>query len=326
MRKYNALLLSAMVLASIVLVSSCKDDDPPVPPNLSFESAETTAIESDANVLIELTLDKAAPEDITIEYTLSGTAIDRAKVSANAPFDYEIVSEYGEVTIAKGETTGSIEIDLASDLNLEDDETIILKIDNVSTDAVLITRDDESTVIITQEDGKGILLEWPGPSANGQADMDMILRYGSNTTTWGGILDGSVSESFEGSEFLFIPNAANDPAYGLSYVYYDGTLDPLEFTVTFADFVDGTFEAEANWDVYNGTYTIVNKNTWTDVSTTKVVQTFESLEGGGFTTPSEIMVPDAGSRAPSSGTITTTLKKGTPSKHTRAVLPSLLKK
>jgi hypothetical protein len=81
----------------------------------------------------------------------------------------------------------------------------------------------------------------------------------------------------------------------MSYVYYEGTLDPLEFEVVFADFVDGAFEAEANVESFTGTYTAANKNEWTDPNTTKVVQTFKKVSGE-FAEFSAIDVPASGSR------------------------------
>jgi hypothetical protein len=78
-------------------------------------------------------------------------------------------------------------------------------------------------------------------------------------------------------------------------VYYDGTLDPLEFDVVFIDFVDGDFEAEADTESFAGTYTAVNKNKWTDASTTKVVQTFKKVNGA-FAEFSAITPAATGSR------------------------------
>lgn len=298
MRKFSALLLSATILSAFGLfVSSCNDDEPPVPPKLSFAVSSLTAKESDDNLIIELVLDKAASESITIDYSLKGTALDEvAADAASANADYKIIGDYGQVDIKKGETTGTIEIDLYSDGDLElTDETIEISIDEVDSDQIEITREDDITITVKQEDGLIVLLEWPAPSASGQADMDIILRVGQNTTTWDGVLSGSAAGSVEGPEILFVPKAVTFPAYGLSYVYYDGTLDPLEFTATFIDFANGTPEAVGTRESFDVTYTAANKNKWTDVSTTIVVQTFLKT-GGAFASPSAVTVPLAGSR------------------------------
>ncbi len=302
MRKVSALLVSVTILLGFGLfVSSCDDDEPPVPPNLSFALKTLTAIESDANLLIEVVLDKPASEDITIDYSLGGTAIDDVTAGNTADPDYEIVGEYLEVEIKKGETKGIIEIDLYSDGLLEDDETIEISIEDVDSDQIEITRDDEIIITVEQEDGLIILLEWPAPTVDKTADMDIILRAGQTTTTWDGILNLSADGSFQGPEFVFVPKAAVFPAYGLSYVYYEGSLDPLTFTATFIDFANGAAEAVATRESFEATYTAANKNPWTSatINTTIVVQTFLKT-GGAFTSPSAITVPVTGSRIGSS--------------------------
>jgi hypothetical protein len=125
MRKFGTLLLSSTILSAfVVFVSSCDDDEPPVPPQLSFAVTNLTAKESDENLIIEVVLDKPAAESITIDYSLGGTALDEVAAGTTADPDYEIVGDHGEVEIDKGETVGTIEINLYSDGNLESDETI----------------------------------------------------------------------------------------------------------------------------------------------------------------------------------------------------------
>ena len=60
-----------------------------------------------------------------------------------APADYEVISDYLELEIPKGETIGIIELDLYSDSDFEDDETIELSIEEVDSEAIEITREDE---------------------------------------------------------------------------------------------------------------------------------------------------------------------------------------
>lgn len=311
MRKLSALLVSASILTGFgIFFTSCDDDEPPAKPKLSFETATLTVKESDADLIINVVLDKAATEDITIDYSISGTAVEYVTATANSVSpDYEITSELGEIEIDKGETTGTIEIDLYSDGFLEPtDETIEISIEDVDSDQIEITRDDDMVITVEQEDGLLVLLEWPDPSVTGQADMDLVLRVGQNTTTWQGVLDVSYDESFEGPEGIFIPKAYSFPAYGLSYVYYDGTLNPLEFTVTFADYTNKAFEAESGFDTFDVTYTTANINKWTSLSTTIVVQTLLKTNGV-FGTPSAVTVPPAGSRIGSSDSFIHTLNR-----------------
>ena len=300
MRKLSALFVSASILFGFGLFfTACDDDEPPVKPKLSFGVSTLTTKESDANLIIEIVLDKAASEDITIDYSLGGTAIDEITAGTTADPDYEVISDYLEVEIEKGETTGTIELDLYTDGIIEDDENIEISIEDVDSDQIEITRDDEINITLKQEDGMVVVLEWPAPTADKSADMDIILRVGQNTTTWDGVLNVAIEESFQGPEILFIPKAVSFPAFGLSYVYYDGTLDPLEFTATFIDYTNQTPEPVASRESFDVTYTALNKNKWTDISTTIVVQTMLKT-GEVFSTPSAVVVPAAGSRVSSS--------------------------
>jgi len=328
MRKLGALLLSSTILSAFVLfVSSCDDDEPPVKPKLSFGLSTLTAKESDGNLIIEVILDKPATEDITIDYALGGTAVDDVTAGTTADPDYEVVGDYLEVEIEEGETTGTIELDLYTDALLEEDETIEISIEDVDSDQIEITRDDEINITLLQEDGIVIALTWPAPAADKSADMDIILRVGQTTATLTSFLNVAAEASFQGPELMFVPTAATFPAYGLSYVYYDGNLDPLAFKVTFVDFVNGEFEAEATRESFEATYTAINKNKWTSatINTTIVVQTFLKT-GGAFTSPSVITVPGTGSRISTSDNIVTQLGKSSSKIEWARQFRTLLKK
>jgi hypothetical protein len=291
-------LLSALFVVGLAVgLPSCKEDEPPVPPKLSFEKEALDVKESDGEVEIKLILDKAASQDIEIKYKISGTAAEKRAAGTNAAFDYEITSDYLETEIEAGETEGVIKLTFYSDLSIENDETIEISIDEVD-EGIELTRDDEININLLQEDGMVILLEWPAETANGRADMDLLVRAGANTTTWDGVLTGSADGSFTGPEGAFLPFALEFAAYGLSYIYYDGTLEPLQFTVTFANFVNGDFEPEASHKVFNGTYSLQNINKWTQetVSTTQVVQTFLKADGKFGSFSNNITIPTSGSR------------------------------
>src|SRR5688572_17987424 len=112
MQKYT--LLSCSLCALVVLgigLSSCKDDEPFVKPNLSVSTDAFTVLENAGTVQVEFVLDRGAPGDITIEYSLSGTAI--------SPADYTIVGTEGEVQIANGQTSAVVQLQIVSDANYE---------------------------------------------------------------------------------------------------------------------------------------------------------------------------------------------------------------
>lgn len=318
MRKRSRFLLPLLlVVFMMVFIPSCKDDEPAPPAKLSFAESSITVNEVDDVIEIEIVLDKPVKEDITVEYSLGGTAID----VVNDGIDYEILSDYLEVDIDEGETTGIIEIQLYSDLDFDDSETIEIELESVDSEAVEITSDDDIEITIEQEDGLAIVLQWPTQTV----DMDLILRAGQNTTTWDGILGASF---YEFPELIFLPKIAEFPAYGLSYTYYDGTVDPLDFTVTFIDYADGTAEPAANQLSFTEHYTIANKNTWDDIATTKVVQTFVK-SGGAFTNFSPITIPTSGSRVESTSStsiLTATDKSIIMSNGAKIMLPRIKKR
>ncbi|MGC1243759.1 MAG: Calx-beta domain-containing protein [Chryseosolibacter sp.] len=269
---------------------------------LSFAAQTLTVDEAGDSVLVELLLDKPAPQDIVIGYTLSGTATDSLTAfTAKTNPDYYIDGKAGEVTFRAGETKAFIEVELYSDLIIEDGvpatdpfdpETIVITVSNPNG---IQMSDNTMEISLAQEDGLIVLLAWPAQKDTLKADMDIILRVGQTTSSWYGILTGAATESYQSPEFIFLPNAINYPAYGLSYVYYDGTFDTLDFEVVFIDLINSALEPEANALTYEARYTKVNKNKWNDASTTVVVQTFEK-SGDAFTTPSQIQVPTSGSR------------------------------
>ena len=78
-RTYPALLIISILTLAIssLILSSCKEDEPPTKPKLSFSEATKTINEADGKIEIKIKLDKGAFEDVTIAYELSGTALDK---------------------------------------------------------------------------------------------------------------------------------------------------------------------------------------------------------------------------------------------------------
>jgi len=320
MQKYN-LYLSALSLSALCLIfSSCKDDDePPVKPKLSFASSTLTVKESDGTIEIQVVLDKPASQDITVDYSLDGTAIDDITGGTTTPADYEVLSEYGEVEILKGETTGIIELDIYSDSDLEDDETIEISIEDVSSDEIEITRDDEITITVQQEDGLIVLLEWGVGDGETYTDVDMDLFLWAENTSSTLVQTGyigisgtnftSLRGSFSSPEYFFLPTAlAEDGTFGLSCTYYEGTVDPMNFEVSYIEIINND---DVSTVTKKGTYTAVNLNKWDDdaTGTDPVMIMAFAKTGADFTDFSEITVPGTGSRMGSPSEFPTDFKR-----------------
>jgi hypothetical protein len=134
--------------------------------------------------------------------------------------------------------------------------------------------------------------------------MDMFLWIGddvNNTDNMELFTLSALGRTTPKQEVIFIPDAifvpGADVAFGASYIYYGGTASPLNFDVTFSDYIDGVLEDEATADKFSATYTTSNINKW-DTQTGSVPaieQTFTMTDGvyGNF---SAVTVPTTGSR------------------------------
>lgn len=305
------LLMLYVLLVFSLAFSSCKDDEPEKF-NMTFSAATLTAKESDIEISVEIKLDKPAPSDITVKFKLSGTAYDDVRAEAEDDYaDYEVDGEYDKIVIKQGETTASIKLVPYSDDVIEDDETIIVTVTEVDNVNVIFDATQISTVTLKQEDGLIILLEWPESNiANKFVDMDMIVRIGETVNSYNGIITGSIYRSYEIEyEFCFIPKtyigtyfglSYTNTTYGISYTYYDGERDPLVFTSTFIDFIDGVAEPVSSRRVDTGNYTLANLNKWTEGASpaypTIIAQTFRNV-GGVYVEFSEITTPVSSSRS-----------------------------
>ena len=427
MKNFPAFILSITLVISLGFgFSSCKEDEPPAKPKLSFADTEITVNEDDGMLEVELVLDKAYSKDLRIEYELGGTASDQDVVgTANA--DYEVESDQGVVEIEAGETTGLIELNIYADAAFEDDETIEIAILDTNTDEIELTTDDEVVITVTnddeqltanftattatvnevdgteglfevavqldktatsavtieytlagtafdstfafgegipasyydyyingvtgevvvpagqstpnieiqlysdfryendetieitltgstaaqigtsnkmtitlkQQDGKVIALVWDEAHTN--VDMDMFLWIGEDLTTLDGVIATAIVPSTTvRQEIIFIPKAFTDgiteAAFGLSYVYYSGTANPMNFEAHFVDFAAGALEAEATRDIYAASYTLDNINAWDETEIDPaIVQTFRIVNGE-YVDITDITVPASGSR------------------------------
>lgn len=152
MKNFAALILSITLLLALGFgFSSCKDDEPPAKPKLSFAETEISVDEDDGILEVELKLDKPYSKDLRIEYELGGTASDQDVVGTTGA-DYEVVGDHGVVEIESGETTGVIKLDIYGDAGFEPDETIIVSIMDTNTDEIELTADDEAEVTIKNDD------------------------------------------------------------------------------------------------------------------------------------------------------------------------------
>jgi hypothetical protein len=159
MRNSYPITKSLLALAVVgVSLSACKDDDsePTARATVSFEKSTVSAGEGSGVITVNIVLDRAAAKDMTVSYTLAGTAVDKlTAASAGSAADYEIIGDHGEVEIKKGATSGTIEIQIVSDGTYEGNETIDIALDNVDIDNVDIADDNTVKVTILDDEDEG---------------------------------------------------------------------------------------------------------------------------------------------------------------------------
>jgi hypothetical protein len=266
----------------------------------SFAAATMTVNESDGSdglLAIAVQLDKAATQDVTISYTLGGTAIDSVTaIEKESTSDYYVnvqPEDLGKLVIPSGQTSANIEIQLYTDFEFEDDETIEITL-NANND-VQVGTNNKITITVEQQNGKLIALIWDDPAYT-DVDMDLVLWAGESVDQLGVLSLSANAGTTPKLEVVFIPSEVTDGTFGLSHNYYSGSADPLKFEVHFADYTDGVVEAEGTREIYTATYTAANKFPWFDNQEwPQVVQTFKIVDGA-FTDVTEITVPTSGSR------------------------------
>jgi hypothetical protein len=144
--------LAVFSAISVLYLSSCKDDDDPAPrAKVSFSSANITVNENQGSLPVTVELDRAAAEDVVVEYSISGTATRRTSTNT-ATADYEITGTIGEVKIPKGQTSATINIGILNANIYEEDETIILTIEDVDSDRVDFGERTQLTITIVSDD------------------------------------------------------------------------------------------------------------------------------------------------------------------------------
>lgn len=277
---------------------------------VSFASATRTIKESDGIIEVQLVLDRAATQALTVDYafnytTLSGKAIDslQSYTDERIPpgfYDFRVQNpDYGKVTIPAGSTTGIIRLKFFSDFYFENDETVEITLTGI-TGGGQLGATTKHTITVEQEDGRAIVLLWNPDYTD--VDMDLFLWVGEDASSFDEEpLAASLNpDPTPQEEIVFIPTTLSsritDLTFGLSYVYYSGTEDPMEFEVVFADFANGAFEAAAGLERFAASYTLANINPWSALTDVQIEQTFKIVDGEYVDISTPITVPASGSR------------------------------
>lgn len=185
------------LIVILFLQTACTTDDILPAINLSVDS--NILSEADGTVVLTATLNSTASSSIVIPFSISG--------SATVASDYNLSSS--EITINKGETSGSISINGIQDQEIEGVETLVFSLGNGSDFLVLSGSELEVSVLDDDSD----------------SDNDGVLDANDNCPNTAGDINNA------GCPFLgFLINEVNyDPESGLAGdANGDGTRDANE--------------------------------------------------------------------------------------------------
>ena len=94
-------------------------------PYLQFTQSTVKISESAGQIILTVALSDEAPEPITVQYTVSGTA--SATDFSNVPYNLDgVISSGGQLVIPQGAVGGAIVFDITDDELHESDETIVV--------------------------------------------------------------------------------------------------------------------------------------------------------------------------------------------------------
>lgn len=276
-----------MVVLGMGVFSSCKDDEKPRA-KISFAQESMDITESDGtpasfhplyfngatgrDIEVKLLLDRPLDETAVIAYTIGGTAIK------NTPSDignFEIKGNSEYLTIGPGATEAVITITVFENFDFDAENetnpfvTVILTLESVvSGPAELVQGSQNIFTLRIFEDDTFVILTWDNGTEGqtGDVDMDLWLWLDDPETPAEDFtnLGGSAAEDSD-FEALLIPGGFPDGTYGLSYTYWGGTADDVNFYVSFANFGGNLNGATAPLE-FTGAYTLANINVYDNAS------------------------------------------------------------
>jgi hypothetical protein len=321
-----------LVLAGLPFLSSCGGDDDETPKaGISFEVTEDEVTESDGtessihpdltslgegrDIEVKIVFDRETADVAVIKYDVSGSAV-LTNPSGSAVNDYTLVAGDGisdldddQFTVEKGVTEATIIVRLYEDFSFEYDdtdglnETVELELQSVVSGPVQLAEQKTSYTLTVVEDDPVILLQW---AVNGSMETADVNAVDMDLFVWldGDEVNSSTYDNTAGTqelpyEGLYIPAGFPDGTYGLSYTYFSGESDDVDFVSIMFGTLNGetySYDEEDDYLTFQGTYTTANINKYTETEIApKIVQTMVK-DGINFKDISSIEEPAEGSR------------------------------
>ena len=174
-------------------------------PEITVSALDNAAIEATDNGQFQISLSEAAAADVTVDYTISGSATSGS----------DFTSLGTSVTILTGDTSALLDVLVLQDTVIEEDETVIITLDSFTsgdpnvvfgatvTDTVTIADEPDTGTVTISNNGNG-----SEPSADGQFLVSLSAASSSDTVvsfTVGGT-------ATEGTDYAAIGTSVTIPA------------------------------------------------------------------------------------------------------------------
>jgi len=235
-------------LLMTVLFMSCQDNNNSQP--TGFDVAASTGAEDAGTQSATLKLNKAATNDVTVSFTVKGTA------ALNG--DYTLLTP-SPLTVKAGASTAQIDFKIIDDAIIEStDKKITFEITGV-TGQTLDTNSDRLTYTYTitdndkiPTDGMQVDLTWDlGEGIDiDSANLDLYLVYNvvveNNEITSLDVNEDIFSENTSGFESYVISSKVKDTEYYVAAVYKDGSI-AVPFTLGFSNEANGSSQSAGSF-------------------------------------------------------------------------------
>jgi len=225
----------ASCICFTLALSSCQKSADPGQSTAKFSASTATYAEDKGLVNIDITLSSAQAQDVTVQYTWSGAA------GTYLDGDFKFGTP-GSIVIKAGETTGSIQLQIIDDTQIDADDVVTLTLSGTSSNAKpsAVATENAFALTITNNDVAPtdklqVDLVWgTGTASVDVVNLDLFAQSGVTLSNNQISSQGSTyvsSQATSGFETLFIDPAATDQDYYLVVAYTSGTT-AVNYTMT----------------------------------------------------------------------------------------------
>ena len=187
-----------------------------------------------ASVIVAVMLNGAVGYDITVPLTLTGTAAADSDYSADA----------SSVTIASGQTSGSMTLNITADDIAESEESIVVTVGDLSDADAAAGASSERTVkvleenlapvlalVVSQNGSTGRLVTADGGSITISANYSDLNATDTHTFEWGASVNDLAGAAIDGATVTFDPSGMADSVVTISSSVSDDG-NPVETATT----------------------------------------------------------------------------------------------